>query len=101
MNWNTAHALSWVGDCSAFAALASDAEQNARSAEVAVLLVGLVTMGFVAMFVGVAMIRALRHVRNEAVRSKAPPTETASVWEMHRSPGDAKDDDGEGDSSPS
>lgn len=65
-----------------------------------VLLVGVTTLLLAFMFVGVVLIRALRHVRQQALRTSPTPTDVSDVWAMHRLPEGAVEpfDDGNSDS---
>lgn len=75
-------------------------QQVSDKAQRLVLLVGVTTLLLAFLFVGVVLIRALRHVRQQAMRPTPAPTDASDVWAMHRLPDDASDsmDDGNGSS---
>lgn len=74
-------------------------QEVSEKAQRLVLLVGVTTLLLAFMFVGVILIRALRHVRQQALRTSPPATDASDVWAMHRLPEDAVEgaDDRESD----
>jgi hypothetical protein len=67
----------------------AEPQQVSQKAQRLVLLVGVTTLLLAFLFVGVILIRALRHVRQEALRKETSPTDASDVWVMHRVPDDA------------